>query len=69
MKKRKKKKKVYKMTIVFAILDILAICGFIMMYGPWDFVRNLYIHTAMKTKDHKYLANIFYSENKINEIM
>ena len=69
MKRIKKKKKIYKMTILFVILDILAIGGFIMMYGPWDFVRNLYINTAMKTKDHKYLANIFYSEEKINEVM
>ena len=69
MKRRKKKKKIYKMTILFIILDILAIGGFVMMYGPWDFVRNLYINTAMKTKDHKYLANIFYSEEKINEVM
>ena len=66
MKRIKKKKKIYKMTIIFAILDILSITGFVMMYGPWDFVRNLYINTAMKTKDHKYLANVFYSDEKIN---
>jgi len=65
----KKKKKIYKTTILFIILDILAICGFVMMYGPWDFVRNLYINTAMKTKDHQYLANIFYSEKTIEKIM
>ena len=70
MKKIKnKKKKIYKSTILFIILDILAICGFIMMYGPWDDIRNFYVNTAMKTKDHKYLAKIFYSEEKINEIM
>lgn len=67
--KKKKQKRIHKKTIVFIILDILAICGFIMMYGPWDFVRNLYVNTAMKTKDHKYLANIFYSEETINKIM
>jgi len=65
----KKKKRIYKTTIIFIILDILACCGFVMMYGPWDFVRNLYINTAMKTKDHKYLANVFYSEEKIKSIM
>ena len=67
--KKKKKKRIYKTTILFIILDILAICGFIMMYGPWNFVRNLYVNTAMKTKDHKYFANIFYSEKTINNIM
>ena len=40
-----------------------------MMYGPWNYVRNFYINTAMKTKDHKYLANIFYSEETIDKIM
>ena len=70
MKKiRNKNKKIYKSTILFIILDILAICGFIMMYGPWDDIRNFYVNTAMKTKDHKYLANIFYSEETINKIM
>lgn len=70
MKKiKKKQKKIYKTTILFIILDVLAICGFIMMYGPWNFVRNLYVNTAMKTKDHKYFANIFYSEKTISKIM
>jgi len=70
MKKiRNKKKKIYKSTILFIVLDILAICGFIMMYGPWDDIRNFYVNTAMKTKDHKYLAKVFYTEEKINEIM
>lgn len=68
-KVRKKKKKIYKSTILFIILDILAICGFIMMYGPWDSVRNFYINTAMKTKDHKYLANVFYSEKTIDKVL
>lgn len=57
------------LTIIFAIGDIIAICGFIMMYGPWDEVRNLFVTTAMKTKDHKYLANIFYTEEQVNKII
>ena len=65
----KKIKKINTSTIVFIILDILAICGFIMMYGPWDKVRNFYVNTAMKTKDHQYFAKIFYSDKKINEII
>ena len=69
MKRIKKRKKIYKTTILFIILDILAIAGFVMMYGPWNFVRDLYINTAMKTKDHKYLANVFYSDEKINHVM
>lgn len=66
---KRKKKKMRRLTTLFVILDLLAIGGFVMMYGPWDFVRNLYVNTAMKTKDHKYLANVFYSEQRIDEIM
>lgn len=72
MKKIKPKnnnKKLKYFTILFAILDIFAIMGFVMMYGPWDFVRNLYINTAMKTMNHQYLANVFYTKDRINEIM
>ena len=39
------------------------------MYGPIDYVRNLYVTTAMKTRNHQYLARIFYSEEQIEKIM
>lgn len=69
MKKVSKKKKSKKLFIICIILDLLAIGGFVMMYGPWDTVRNFYVNTAMKTKDHKYLAKIFYSDKTIDEIL
>ena len=69
MKKHKKHKKIKKLTSLFIILDILAIGGFVMMYGPWDYVRNLYVTTAMKTKDHQYFANIFYNDKTIENII
>lgn len=71
MRKHKKKKshKISKLTILFIILDILAISGFVMMYGPWDKVRNFYVTTAMKTKDHKYLAKVFYNDKTISDIV
>ena len=61
--------KIFKSTILFIILDLLAILGFVMMYGPWDYVRNLYVTTAMQTMTHKYLANVFYSDKTIQKIM
>jgi len=70
MKRRNKKKKKLKLlTKICIILDILAIAGFVITYGPWDYFRNLYVNTAMKTKDHKYFANIFYSDKRIEKIM
>ncbi len=66
---KKKKKKIYKSVIVFAILDILALAGFFVMYGPIDYVRNLYVTTAMRTMHHQYFAKIFYSDETIEKIM
>ena len=68
-KRNKEKNKISKLTILFIILDLLAIGGFVMMYGPWDGVRNFYVTTAMKTKDHQYLAKIFYNDETIDDIV
>ena len=64
-KRKKSKNKGLKWTILFIILDLLAIGGFVMMYGPWDKVRNFYVNTAMKTKDHQYLAKVFYRNSAV----
>ena len=70
MKRRKNKKnRINKSTILWIILDLLAIGGFVMMYGPWNKVRNFYVNTAMKTKDHQYLAKVFYNDETINNII
>lgn len=66
---KKKKKKLYKTTIMFIIMDILAITCFVLVYGPWDYLRNVFVTTAMQTRSHQYLANVFYSDEKIDEIM
>lgn len=66
---RKKRKKIYKATIIFIILDLLVGACFFIMYGPYDKIRNLYVNTAMKTMHHQYFANIFYSDERINNIM
>lgn len=69
MSSRRKKKKIYKSTIVFIILDLIVAWCFFMMYGPWSYVRNLYITTAMQTMNHQYLAKVFYSDKTIQKIM
>ena len=67
--KKKKKKKILKRTILFIFLDLLAFLGFFVFYGPWDYIRNLYVTTAMNTMEHQYLAKIFYSDDRIASIM
>lgn len=67
--RERKKVKIYKTTILFIILDLIAAWCFFMMYGPWDKVRNMYVNTAMKTMHHQYFANIFYNQKTIDKIM
>ena len=55
--------------IIFIVLDLLAFAGFFVMYGPWDYVRDLYVMTAMKTMNHQYLAKVFYGDKTIEKIM
>ena len=65
----KRKKKIYKFTIILVILDLLALGGFFITYGPIDYVRNLVITTAMQTRSHQWIAYIFYGEKTINKVM
>ena len=67
--KQKKKRKIYKSTILFIVLDVLVAICFFITYGPYDKLRNLYVTTAMKTMNHQYLAKIFYSDEQIQAIM
>lgn len=69
MRRRRQKKKILKRTILFVILDIITLACFIVMYGPWDKVRNLYVSTAMNTMTHQWLAKVFYSDKRIEDIM
>jgi len=69
MSKNIKKRKINISTIVFIVLDCLALLCFVLVYGPWDMLRNLYVNTAMNTMDHKYLAEVFYSKETIDKIM
>ena len=66
---KKKKRKIYKTTILFIVLDIIVAFCFFITYGPYDKLRNLYVTTAMKTMKHQYLAQIFYSDKTIDKIM
>lgn len=69
LRTKRKKKKILKRTILFIFLDLIAILGFFTFYGPWDYVRNLYVTTAMNTMEHQYLAKVFYNEKEISNIM
>lgn len=65
----KKTKKLHLVVKLFILIDIIVAICFFVVYGPIDKARVFWITTAMETNDHKFLANIFYSENTIKEVM
>lgn len=54
---------------MFSIVLITVLCVFYIPFKPFQEIRNLYVSTAMTTYTHQWLAKIFFSEEKINEIM
>lgn len=64
-KKEKKNKKIRISTIVFLVLDIGALLCLFLAYGPFSYLRNLYITSSMETMTHKYLARTIYSDKMI----
>lgn len=54
---------------IFIFIDFIVAGCFFVVYGPFDGARVFWITTAMETNDHQYLANIFYSEDTIKQVM
>lgn len=70
MRKVKKKGKLLNVaTVLFFLGDLVAIAVLVAVYGPWDYFKNLYVTTAMRTRNHQYLAYIFYTEEMVDKIM
>ena len=69
MKKKNKNKKLHLSVKIFIAIDIIVAICFLVVYGPIDKARVFWITTAMETGNHQYLANIFYSENTIKQVM
>lgn len=71
-KKRKSKKKFLKKLIAFFIFEIVftAITApFILLYGPFENAKRIWVGSAMTTMNHQYLATAFLSDEKIDEIL
>ena len=65
----KKFKNLHLIIKLFIIIDFIVLICFFVVYGPIDKARVFWITTAMETNDHQYLANIFYSEDTIKQVM
>ncbi len=70
---KKKLKLSLKVKRVFLLLFSIGIiglsCGMFLLYGPYSKFRNFLITTAMTTMSHQYLAQWFYSDEYIAEVM
>ncbi len=65
----KKIKNLHVWVKLFIFIDFIALVCFLVVYGPVDKARVFWITTAMATNDHQYLANIFYEETTIKQVM
>ena len=66
---KKSKMKIKGFLKFLIVIDVCAIICFFLFYGPFTYIKNFLVTTAMTTKSHKYLARIFYSEETINEVL
>ena len=70
MKRIKKKNKCKTLIIVLVSMFVLGISGgLFLLYGPYSGFRDFWITTAMTTMSHKYLAEIFYDDETIREVL
>lgn len=58
-----------KMIVFVSFLNLLALIFLFFTYGPISYFRDLWITTAMTTMNHRYLANVFYSEKTIYRVL
>lgn len=65
----KENKKINVIFYVLVSIDVIAVIGLFLIYGPINYFRDLWVTTAMSTQSHHYLANIFYSQKTIDKIM
>lgn len=68
-KKEKKSKALMIGVVICAIMDIFAVTGLFLTYGPISYFRDMLVTSAMTTMNHKYLARIFYNDQMIEKIL
>jgi len=69
---RKKRKFSFKLLIGFLIFQIIftgITAPFVLLYGPFETAKKTFLGTAMDSMHYQWLATMFMSEEKINEIL
>lgn len=70
--KNNKKKNIWKTIAIFIGFEFIftAITGpFVLLYGPFENAKRIYVGTAMKTMNHQFLATLFLSKERIDKIL
>lgn len=67
VKTKKREKKGF--AIFLIVIDVIAILCFIAFYGPFKFISDRLVTTAMTTMTHKYFARMMYSQDYIDKIL
>ncbi len=67
-RKKTRKIKAYLYSLFISIL-CATLLGSFLMYGPFGFIRNTLVTSAMTTLNHKYFAEWFYDKETINDIL
>ena len=52
--------------LVFEIVFTAITAPFVLLYGPFDNAKRIYVGSAMTSFNHQYLATMFLSKEKIN---
>lgn len=64
------KKRLMTGLVSLLFIFVLLFMGFLYApFQPFKYARNLWVTTAMTTLSHQYLAELFFSDKKIQEIM
>lgn len=68
----KKKKSIFKSIIKFLAFEVvftMVTLPLLLIYGPFETPKRMYVGAAMSTANHKYLATMFLSNAQIDKIM
>lgn len=69
---KRRKKFSWRLFIFFIIFEVVFTClsaPFLIFYGPFNNVKRTVVGAAVTTLSHQYIAKIFLSDEKINEIL
>ena len=55
--------------IIFELIFTVITAPFILLYGPFENAKKIYVSSAMTSLNHQYLVKAFISEDKIRKIL